>query len=328
MSELSDKQKMQQRQSLPLEQKVIMTKKRIKEWCEHFDYDVYMSFSGGKDSTVLMHIIKSMGIKIPFVFSNTGLEMPEIVDFVRKQEGVIEIKPKKNFKEVWDLVGMPIGSKKVARQIRTLKAGPTGNGDTYKLYDEGITSEGHSAPSWKIPAKWRKLVNSEFNFSEQCCDYLKKEPIKTFEKENSLVGRGITAVMASEGGYRSALTQCNTYEGNSAKSHPMLFWTDDDVWEYIKTRNVEICSVYYDREVEFNGEKITIAGEKRTGCMFCGFGAHLEQFPNRFQRMELTHPRQHRVIIDRMNMGKALELIDVSVKYSDGHKNISKAKKD
>lgn len=310
-----------------MEQKVLMTKKRIKEWCENFDYDVYLSFSGGKDSTVLKHIIESMGINIPCVFSNTGLEMPEIVDFVRSQKNVVEIKPKKNFKEVWDMVGIPIGSKKIARQIRTLKAGPTGNGDTYRLYDEGVTSDGHSAPSWKIPKKWRKLIDTEFKFSEQCCDFLKKEPMKTYEKENNLVGRGITAIMASEGGYRSSLTKCNVYDGANAKSHPMLFWNDEDVWEYIKTRNVEICSVYYDRKCQINGEEVIINGESRTGCMFCGFGAHLESFPNRFQRMEVTHPRLHRVIVDRMGMGKVMELIDVSVSYFDGHKNKSKSNK-
>lgn len=322
-----DKQRLKQRQSLPMKQKLLMTKSRIKEWCEHWDYDVYLSFSGGKDSTVLKHIIETMGINIPCVFSNTGLEMPEIVDFARRQKNVIEVRPKKNFKEAWDLVGIPIGSKKIARQIRTLKAGPTGNGSTYKLYDEGITSDGHSAPSWKIPNKWRKLIDSDLNFSEQCCDFLKKEPIKTYEKENNLKGRGFTAVMASEGGYRSELTKCNVYEGSSAKSHPMLFWNDNDVWEYINENSVEICSVYFDRECELNGEKLTISGEKRTGCMFCGFGAHLEEFPNRFQRMEITHPRQHRIIVDRMGMGKVMEMIDVSVSYSDGHKNKSKSGK-
>lgn len=77
---------MQQRQSLPLEAKIQMTKRRVKQWIDHWDGDVYLAFSGGKDSTVLKHIIESMGYNIPCVFSNTGLEMPEIVEFARRQK--------------------------------------------------------------------------------------------------------------------------------------------------------------------------------------------------------------------------------------------------
>ncbi|MCR2796159.1 phosphoadenosine phosphosulfate reductase family protein [Enterobacter kobei] len=81
----NEKQKLLQRQSLSLDAKIEMTKRRIRDFYDHFDGEVYQSFSGGKDSTVLRHIIMSMGLKMPFVFSNTGLEMPEIVDFVRAQ---------------------------------------------------------------------------------------------------------------------------------------------------------------------------------------------------------------------------------------------------
>lgn len=333
---LTDKQKMMQRQSLPLDAKIQMTKVRIKEWVDHWDGDVYLAFSGGKDSTVLKHIIESMGYNIPCVFSNTGLEMPEIVEFARRQKNVVEIRPKKNYRDVWQKEGLPIGSKKISRQIRTLKAGPTGGGHTYKLYNEGITKAGHPAPNWKIANKWRKFVDSDIDCTEKCCDALKKEPIATYEKANDMKGRGITGMMASEGGYRSTMTQCNSFEGKNSKSNPMLFWNDDDVWAYINKHNVEVCSVYYDRLFDGSGEMVAcdspysalpntndvcgellthIDGENRTGCMFCAFGAHLEKGLNRFQKMSITHPRQHKIVMDRMGMRKAMEMIDVKVDY-------------
>lgn len=363
---LTEKQKMAQRVALPLEQKVQMTKQRIKDWVDFwYDIDVnasdkyynekvseavskikdnfiYLAFSGGKDSTVLKHIVESMGYQIPCVFSNTGLEMPEIVKFARSQDNVVEIRPKMNYNEVWKKVGIPIGSKKVARQIRTLKKGPTGGGHTFKLYDEGITKDGHNAPSWKIANKWRKFIDSDIRTSEECCDYLKKEPIATFEKSTGLKGRSFTGMMASEGGYRETMTQCNTFEGKTTRSSPMLFWTDDDVYEYARINNVELCDVYYDRgfvdgemiacdspfselptvkEVQsgtaIEMEVVEIAGEKRTGCMFCGFGAHLEKGLNRFQKMSVTHPRQHSIVMDRMGMREAMKMIDVKVDYSE-----------
>jgi len=336
---LIEKQKMIQRQSLDLDAKIIMTKQRIKAWVEYWEqYDlendivrpdifnkegdllfsapaIYEAFSGGKDSTVLKHIIESMGYKIPQVFSNTGLEMPEIVKFARAQKNVVEIRPKKNYQEVWKNYGLPIGSKKVSRQIRTLKAGATGGGHTFKLYNEGITKAGHNAPSWKIANKWRKFIDSDIKTSEQCCDFLKKEPIATYEKANKLKGRSFTGMMASEGGYRAEMTQCNVFEGKTTRSSPMLFWSDKDIFEYITKYDVEICSVYFDRKVEFNGEEIIIEGEKRTGCMFCAFGVHLEKGLNRFQKMSVTHPRQHAIVMDRMGMRKAMDMINVKVDY-------------
>ncbi|WP_058910958.1 phosphoadenosine phosphosulfate reductase family protein [Entomohabitans teleogrylli] len=310
-SNLLDKQKILQRQSLSLEDKIEITMRRIKDFYNHFDGEVYCSFSGGKDSTVLRHIVMSMELKMPFVFSNTGLEMPEVVDFVRKQastdSSVIQVKPKVAFNEVWKKYGLPIGSKKVAKMIRVLQEGDNGkNTNMHRLYDTGINSKGEIAKSWKIPEKWRVYVNDQApRITDLCCDFLKKEPLDTYAKES---GRhGISAIMADEGGAREMRTQCNVYEGKRPNCAPMLFWLESDVWEYINTRGVEICEVYFDREI--NGCRVP--AEKRTGCMFCGFGVHLEKGMNRFQRMAISHPRQHSIVIDRMGMGRALDLINV-----------------
>ena len=73
-----------QMQSLPLSAKISMTQRRIVDWYNHFWGDVYLSFSGGKDSTVLKHIIQNMGYDIPIVFIDTGLEYPEIKEFVKQ----------------------------------------------------------------------------------------------------------------------------------------------------------------------------------------------------------------------------------------------------
>lgn len=69
---------LKQMQALPLEAKVRMTKTRIRDWYEYWNGLVYVSFSGGKDSTVLKHLVDSMYSDVPTVFVNTGLEYPEI----------------------------------------------------------------------------------------------------------------------------------------------------------------------------------------------------------------------------------------------------------
>ena len=107
---------LRQRQSLPLGAKVLMTQSRIREWYEHFDGNVCVSFSGGKDSTVLAHLVHELYPEVPLVFCNTGLEYPEIQSFARKM-GAEFVYPKMNFSEVISNYGYPIISKENAEAI-------------------------------------------------------------------------------------------------------------------------------------------------------------------------------------------------------------------
>lgn len=111
-------QELKMRQALPLDAKILMTKQRIREWVNYWGLDgVYISFSGGKDSTVLLHIARSIYPDIKAVFVDTGLEYPEIRDFVKTFDNVDMIRPKMNFKKVVDTYGYPIISKEVSECV-------------------------------------------------------------------------------------------------------------------------------------------------------------------------------------------------------------------
>ena len=98
-------------QAMPLEDKIARTKLLIKEWYEFFNGKVAISFSGGKDSTVLLHIARQVYPDIPAVFYDTGLEYPEIREHVKTFDNVEWIKPKKTFKQVVLEYGYPVVSK-------------------------------------------------------------------------------------------------------------------------------------------------------------------------------------------------------------------------
>ena len=98
---------LKQRQSLPLHLKIELSKNRIKQFYEHFDGQVYVSFSGGKDSTVLLHLVRSLYPEVPAVFVDTGLEYPEVRQFVKQTENTITIRPKITFKQVLEKYGEP-----------------------------------------------------------------------------------------------------------------------------------------------------------------------------------------------------------------------------
>ena len=105
-----EKQKMQQRMSSPFNDKLELTKRRIKDWYKHWDGDVFVGFSGGKDSTVLLHIVRSLYPDVEAVFSDTGLEMPEIRNFVKKFKNVTRVRPKKPFNKVIEEDGFALVS--------------------------------------------------------------------------------------------------------------------------------------------------------------------------------------------------------------------------
>lgn len=112
-----DAQRLKELQALSLERKIGITTARIIEWYQHFSGNVYVSFSGGKDSTVLLHFVRSIFPDVPAVFSNTGLEYPELQKFVKSFDNIQVIYPKMKFTDVISTYGYPLISKEVSEAI-------------------------------------------------------------------------------------------------------------------------------------------------------------------------------------------------------------------
>lgn len=286
-----------QMQSVPLAGKILMTKRRIREWYENWDGQVYVSFSGGKDSTVLKHIVDSMYSDVPALFVNTGLEYPEIQTFVKQikagkfgcfNSDVEIVRPEIRFDEVIKKYGYPVISKEVAERIYYAKNGA----DWAIKCMGGFNPDGSESKFKQSCKKYEFLVDSPIPVSHKCCTVMKKNPAKHYEKETGR--KPILGTMACESILRKTRWMkvgCNAFDGKRPQSAPMSFWTEQDVLEYIKLFNVPYCPVYGDIIDTPNGLKTT--GCDRTGCIFCMFGCNLEKEPNRFQRLKQTHPRQY-----------------------------------
>lgn len=107
-----------QLQSLPLELKIMRTQQRIREWVQYYGVDgVYVSFSGGKDSTVLLDMARKLYSTIKAVFVNTGLEYPENQQFVKSFENIEILRPAMRFDEVIKTYGYPVISKEVSECV-------------------------------------------------------------------------------------------------------------------------------------------------------------------------------------------------------------------
>ena len=344
-----------QMQSLPLSAKIQMTKRRISEWVEYFGEDgVYVSFSGGKDSTVLLNLVRNSYPEIPAVFVDTGLEYPEIREFVRTFENVVWLKPKMNFRKVIEKYGYPFFSKEISeciaesrKYIKILTYRQTdvhyayriadmivvdrrknkGN-KSYQMLKEGnIPSEILEAPvrikqlfgvkceqygDMYDRSRYLFMLEAPFEVSNMCCKVMKKAPVHAYSKETGR--KPITAQMADESRLRTSKwlqNGCNALEAKNPISNPMSFWTEQDVLLYVKENDIPLASVYGDIVVDYFAMDqcdnqmslsdygisenetpiLKTTGCERTGCMFCGYGCHLEKSPNRFERMKQTHPK-------------------------------------
>ena len=284
--------------NMTLDDKVKRTKQLVMEWYGQFDGKVYVSFSGGKDSTVLLHIVRhTLGCSdVVGVFDDTGLEYPEIRDFVKKQENIIWIKPKKTFFQVIKEYGWPIISKEQSRYINDVN----NPNICQKLKDCRL---GKVETHYKIAEKWKPLINADFKISNRCCDIMKKGPLHSFDKQSGM--KGMIATMAGESQLRLEQYMkgdCNAYNAKHPVSKPMSFWNEQDVLQYIKQNNIEIASIYGDI-IEDEKGLLRTTGAHRTGCMFCMYGLHLEKHPNRFDKMKETHPKLYDYIMNKLGGG-------------------------
>jgi len=297
-------------QSLPLEAKIIKTKMRIREWYDYWNGEVSISFSGGKDSTVLLHIARNMYPNIEAVYVDTGLEFPEIRKFVKTIDNVTWLKPEMNFKQVIETYGWNFPSKEVALLLYYAKHSKNKK-QNYINYLNGLNADGTYNAFKQRFKKYVYLLDAPFKISNKCCIIMKEKPLDKYRKSTNK--KAITAIMACESQRRKDAwlkTGCNSFDSKTPMSKPMSFWTEQDILTYINIYKIPYASIYGDI-VENKKGQLETTGEKRTGCMFCPVGCHLEKEPNKFQRMKLTHPKLYDYCINKLGLGEVLEFINV-----------------
>lgn len=208
-----------------------------------------VNFSGGKDSTVLLHLVRSIFPDVKGVFSNTGLEYPEIQRFVMGTENVDIIRPSMRFDEVISTYGYPLIGKEVADAIyysrRIQSQNPSENkhkGEVSQvdrkrneLNGKRVNEKYTEKKSQFNKEKWLPLARDvPFMISNCCCFRMKKSPIKQYQHKNNVYP--FLGSLAEESRTRKQAWirhGCNAFDGSSPTSQPLSFWTEQDILTYI-----------------------------------------------------------------------------------------------
>lgn len=268
-----------------LDDKVRNACHRIEELYYETKGKCYVSFSGGKDSTVLLALIKLCEEvytippnAIPAVFSNTGIELGITYDFVKKVKeeyypNVQIISPVKPFNWVMEHEGKPLKSKMKSNDLKQFHYGK--RTDNLLLLLLGQSGTGKMSAKHRLGDKDMHMVHDDFPIkaSNKCCDWMKKKPFERYAKENGMLGN-MQGVRLAEGGARESAANvrlrtggklCTWVKGGIIQKAPIIDWTDDDVEEFIKQYNVPLSDAY------------TKYGFKRTGCMACPYAREVDK---------------------------------------------------
>lgn len=254
----------------------------------NLENNAYISFSGGKDSTVLSALIDIAlpGNKIPRVFINTGIEYKAITEFIKeveKNDSRLQIiQPSQNIRQMLQEQGYPMKSKEHSNKLAIYQR----NGDCKVSNDYLGKGE---RKIYLCPSKLRYQFSPDFKIkvSDRCCHKLKKEPAEKWAKENNRFIT-MTGMRQDEGGSRQALKSCTVFYDKDNKKlrkfHPLFVVDENWINQFIIANNIKCCSLYYP---PYNFE--------RTGCCGCPFSLTLQKdldilekyFPAERKKVEL-----------------------------------------
>ena len=246
---------------------------KIRAINEQYDleHNAYISFSGGKDSTILHYLIDLAlpDNTIPRVFSNTGIEYKYIREFV---EGLATTDPRihivnagVNLKKMWETEGYPFKSKQHSHNLAIYWRNK--DKDEYNLSLKRYLGVIESSTKFRCPKSLQYQFTPKFKLkcSDMCCQRLKKEPMKKWAKENNK-SITLTGMRSAEGGQRASIGCIVTDKDDKlAKFHPLLVVTEQWENEFVERFNIELCKLYLP---PFNF--------KRTGCKGCPFSLDLQ----------------------------------------------------
>lgn len=259
---------------------LMVTNQKVQEY-----NNIAVSISGGSDSNIMLDMFTKCDPdkKVKYVFFDTGLEYQATKDHLEYLEKKYDIKitREKAIKPIpisCKEYGQPFMSKHVSEMMSRLQR------HDFKWENKSFDELYMEYPRCKSALQWWCNNNGEgssfnimrnkllkefivanppnFNISNKCCNFAKKNLAKRFNRENE-TDLNVVGVRKAEGGVRATrYKSCFDIKDDTHDEYrPLLYFTDQDKEEYKKHFNVTYSDCY------------KVWGMKRTGCAGC----HLEE---------------------------------------------------
>lgn len=312
---------------LPYQAKVSVARTRILDWaetCAAYGKGYAVSV-GGLDSITLLALCRDQlgtceGISI------SSLE-DKSIQRVHEEMGVTVIKPLKSKIQVIKEYGFPVISKMVSAKISRLQT-PGDDSPIIKAYmtgEEGAWGNYKTNKRFKLPDKWVELFGglyadfrpdlncrtAPFKVSDQCCYWLKEEPMRRYQEEHNLWP--FLGLMQSEGGrrqYSLRMHGCNYVGKDTARSCPFNFFSRQDLLQLALDLRVHVPEIYGEIVRDADGTLRTTKAQ-RTGCSMCGYGIHLDTRPHHFDLLYDINPEEWKFWMYDVGWGEVLDYIGV-----------------
>ena len=324
------------RQKLSLEVKEQMAMNRISKFIDEYGKEnVYTSFSGGIDSTVLKHLVERVNRNVMNVYLDTWLEYPSVRRFVHSFDNVTILKPEQSMKEIVKEHGWCFPGKEVAEMIYLARNGS--EAALKKLH--GLDKDGKPSKYREQFTKWLPLYESDILISRGCCICQKEKPVKKFEQQNDM--HPIVGTMADEGAQRKQAYLrggCLTFDetvvvaedgsldtvetGSRPMCRPLGFWTKQDILTYLVKYELPYAAEYGDivEEGALAGQmswipgcrKYCLTGEPRTGCCMCPVAMHLDKFA-KFERLKKKEPKLYDYCMEELGEKRLVEWVKENI---------------
>ena len=325
------REELEQLQKLPLKYKEMLTADRIRELTRHYEpSEFYVSFSGGKDSMVLVDVMAKNLVCLGYqdatlnvLYVNTGLEYSSVRESIKpfldlvSERHQIKIKlhertPSVRFADVIRTYGYPLISKEVAQVVEEARKGISNADGTYERARKKITgtlTDKNGDKSRFNCDKYNFLMTAPFKVSKHCCPITKQNPCKQFEKETGMIP--VIGTLAEESQLRQTKWLrygCNAFSCERPQSMPLSIWKENDILAYIHKYDLPLAKPYGKLRKKARPEEgflhgqtmlfdipdedaeFELTGAKRTGCCYCGFGLQFD--PERILRMQKLEPKK------------------------------------
>jgi hypothetical protein len=211
------------------------------------------------------------------------------------------IYPKMQFFDILKKYGYPVISKEISQKIQEARQKP--DGSSAKRFID--CERNRTYPQYSMES-YAWLLDAPFRISNKCCNIMKKNPAKEYEKKTGR--KPFIGTMADESRIRKQKWLeygCNAFEKKRPTSQPLSFWTENDILLYLKQNNIPIADIYGDIVYEQDGfyyyesfgeGNLTTTNAKRTGCTFCLFG--IRQDSDRLIRLKETEPKKYEYVMN------------------------------